>query len=251
MLSTYAIGDIHGHADLLRAAHARIEADRRLMGDPEALIVHLGDLTDRGPDSAEVVAYLVAGPTGPDRWITVKGNHDYLFTLFLRDPYAKDPGLRPDLDWLDHRLGGAETLASYGVTDVTNRDSLDLQAEALARVPVAHRQFLENLPLSYARDGAFFVHAGIRPDVPLDQQDPTDLMWIRKPFHDDLRDHGPLIVHGHTVIPAARNYGNRVNIDSGAAYGGPVTAVAIAGRRVWEVTDAGRVELLPLPVMPE
>ncbi len=248
---TYAIGDIHGHADLLRAAHARIEADRLLVGDDTAPIVHLGDLTDRGPDSAEVIAYLVAGPVGPAPWITVKGNHDFLFSLFLTDPYAKDPGLRSDLDWLDHRLGGVETLASYGVTDLTNRDLRDVQAEALTRVPVAHRAFLEGLPLTYRRDQAFFVHAGIRPGVPLDQQEPTDLMWIRKPFHDDERNHGPLIVHGHTVIPAAHNYANRVNIDSGAAYGGPVTAVAIEGRRVWEVTDTGRVELLPLPVVPD
>ena len=110
-MRSYAIGDIHGHIDLLRAAHARIAADRADVGDSDAPIVHLGDLVDRGPASNEVVEYLRRGATG-QRWITLRGNHDSLFARFLADPASRDPGLRSDLTYLDLRIGGATTLAS-------------------------------------------------------------------------------------------------------------------------------------------
>jgi serine/threonine protein phosphatase 1 len=244
---TYAIGDVHGHLDRLQAAHARIAQDRALTGDTDAPVVHVGDLVDRGPDSAGVVEYLRRGPGDGPPWIVLKGNHDFMFTLFLSDPYAQDPGLRPDLDWLHVKLGGVETLASYGVADAGERPLTDVHAEALTRVPAAHRAFLEGLPLTHARDQALFVHAGIRPGVPFAAQAPQDLMWIRKSFHDARQDHGALIVHGHTVIPTAHHYGNRVNIDTGAAYGGPLTAVVIDGRDVWELTEGGRIRLPPSP----
>ncbi|MCX7300633.1 MAG: metallophosphoesterase [Rhodobacterales bacterium] len=249
-MRTYAIGDIHGQLDRLRAAHARIAADRRETGDLEAPVVHVGDLVDRGPESAEVVEYLRRGSGGPEGWVVLKGNHDFMFNLFLTDPTAHDPGLRPDLDWLDVKLGGVATLASYGVADAGERPLAEVHAEALAKVPVAHRVFLEGLPLMHERGKAVFVHAGIRPGVPLGDQVPQDLTWIRKLFHDDRRDHGALIVHGHTVIPVAHHYGNRVNIDTGAAYGGPLTAVVIEGRDVWELTEAGRIRMPPNPEGP-
>jgi serine/threonine protein phosphatase 1 len=112
-------------------------------------------------------------------------------------------------------------------------------------VPDAHRAFLAGLPTHLHRGEVFFVHAGIRPGVPLAAQVEDDMTWIRGRFLDDLRDHGALIVHGHTPVERATHYGNRLNIDSGAAYGGPLSAVVIEGRKVWELTDSGRVRLPP------
>ena len=249
MERTYAIGDVHGHLDQLTRAHARISADRARTGDDGASVVHLGDLVDRGPESAEVVEYLLMGQAAGAPWITLKGNHDHMFALFLGDATAHDPGLRLDLTWLDPRLGGLDTLASYGVgIDAgagAGRDLADLWREAKARVPAAHRAFLAALPLCHRTRAAFLVHAGVRPGVPLDAQAPGDMMWIRQPFLDDPRDHGALVVHGHTVIDGPRHYGNRVNLDTGAGYGRGLTAAVIEGRDVWVLGDEGRIPLHP------
>lgn len=245
-MRAYAIGDIHGHLGLLQEAHVLIARDRRLTGDDTAPVVHLGDLVDRGPDSAGVIDWLVAGPAKGGPWITLKGNHDFMFALFLDDPRAKDPGLRPDLSWLHPRLGGPTTLASYGIADVAARTLDDLHEEALAKVPPAHRRFLEALPLTHQTAGAVFVHAGLRPGLPLAQQKPTDLMWIRAEFHNDRRDHGGLVVHGHTPVDVPKNYGNRLNIDTGAAYGGPLTVVVIEDGKATQLTEDGRIPLAPL-----
>jgi len=177
----------------------------------------------------------------------LKGNHDRMFTLFLTDPLAQDPGLRADLSWLHPRIGGGATLASYGIRSPADRRSRPVHAEAVAAVPAAHRAFLQICPARWQRGDCTFVHAGLRPDISLTRQTETDLLWIREPFLSDPQDHGSLIVHGHTALAAPRHYGNRLNIDSGAAYGGPLTAVVIEGRAVWLLTDQGRVPLPPLP----
>jgi serine/threonine protein phosphatase 1 len=241
----YAIGDVHGRLDELIEAHRRIAADRRGTGDLDAPVVHLGDLVDRGPESAEVVEYLLMGLAAGEPWVTLRGNHDAMFLLFLGDAQARDPGLRSDLTWLDPRLGGRQTLASYGV-DVSDRRAVQAIAdEARARVPVGHQEFLEALPLFHETTDAIFVHAGLRPGVPLARQAPVDLTWIRRGFLDDRTDHGRLVVHGHTVVDLPEHHGNRVNIDTGAGYGRPLTAVVVEGRDVWVLTEAGRVPLRP------
>ena len=244
-MRSYAIGDIHGHIDLLRAAHARIAADRRDVGDTDAPIVHLGDLVDRGPASNEVVEYLRRGSTDGSRWITLRGNHDSLFARFLADPAFHDPGLRADLTYLDRRIGGVTTLASYGVRDPGGRPVAEVHADALYLVPLTHGPWMATLPLTFAYDTNLFVHAGIRPGIPLARQTETDLMWIRAPFHNDSTDHGFLVVHGHTPVERPTHYGNRLNLDTGAAYGGPLTAVVIEGTQVFALTDPGRVPVLP------
>lgn len=241
----YAVGDIHGHIDLLHNVHQMIEADRKRTQDWDAPIVHLGDLVDRGPQSAAVIDYLIAGPTRGGTWITVKGNHDNMFTLFMDDPKIQDPQLRKELTWLNPRLGGMTTLASYGIETAETRSPADLQKDAIARVPDQHVAFLKALPLTYQAAGAVCVHAGIRPEVPLDQQDPSDLIWIREPFLAYTKSHGPLIVHGHTPIDAATHYGNRLNLDSGAAYGGPLSVAVIEDRKVFLLTPDGRRPLSP------
>ena len=239
-MQSYAIGDIHGHLDLLIEEHRKIAADRSHHGTDSAPIVHVGDLVDRGPDSQGVIEYLRAGIAAGENWVVLKGNHDRMFTGFLSDIKYHDEGLRPDLSYLHYKIGGAATLASYGVKNAGDRKVATVHAEAVAAVPVGHRHFLENCPTSFARGEILFVHAGVRRGVPLDQQTDTDLVWIRGQFLTDTESYGPLIVHGHTAIDRPRNYGNRVNIDSGAAYGGPLSSVLIDGRDVFHLTNVGR-----------
>jgi serine/threonine protein phosphatase 1 len=191
------------------------------------------------------VEYLRAGMAGGQPWVVLKGNHDRMFTRFLKDPHEQEEGLRSDLAWLHWKLGGGATLASYGVRNAADRPIRPVHAEAIASVPQTHRDFLTGLPVMHRNDDAVFVHAGIRPGVALDQQTETDLIWIRGPFLDDSRDHGALIVHGHTALDAPRHYGNRLNIDSGAAYGGPLTAVVLEDGIAFHLTPQGRVPLLP------
>jgi len=242
-MHTYAIGDIHGHLDLLHRAHDLIAADSARRGT--APVVHVGDLVDRGPNSAGVIDHLLAGIDRGENWIVLKGNHDRMFTIFMSDPHAQDPGLRADLGWLHPRIGGSATLHSYGVRSPGDRPLAAVHADAVAAVPAAHIAFLNARPVMFQRGEAVFVHAGIRPFIPLDQQTETDLVWIREPFLSEPASHGPLIVHGHTAIPEAKHYGNRLNIDSSAAYGGPLSAVVIEGQKAWLLTDQGRVPLSP------
>lgn len=245
MTAVYAIGDVHGHFDLLCAAHDRIEADRARHGTGAAPVVHLGDLVDRGPDSAAVIELLRAGIDEGRPWVVLKGNHDRAFALFLDDPAARDPGLRAELSWLHPRIGGAATLASYGVRAPADRPVAQVWAEAVACVPPDDRAFLTALPAHLELGGLLFVHAGIRPGVALADQTETDLVWIREPFLSYSGPHPWLVVHGHTAVEAPEHRGNRVNIDSGAAYGGPLSAIVIEGREVWELTDRGRLRLAP------
>ena len=239
----YAIGDIHGHADKLRAAHELIERDRAANGVAQAPVVHLGDLVDRGPDSAGVIELLRAGQAEGHDWIVLMGNHDRMFLEFLSNPLQHPERLPPELGWRHPRVGGAATLASYGIADV-ERPLADL-APALESVPQAHRDWLAGLPLYHLQDAALCVHAGIRPGIDLHAQTEQDLIWIREPFLSDDRDHGVLVVHGHTAIDTPTHYGNRLNLDSSAGYGGPVSAAVIEGRSVWCLTDAGRERLDP------
>lgn len=244
-MRSYVIGDIHGHLDLLQRAHDRIAADRRAVGDDAAPVIHLGDLVDRGPDSPGVIDFLLQGAAAGAPWVVLKGNHDRLFTGFLDDPKRQDAGLRAELSYLHPKIGGAQTLASYGVRAAGDRPVAPVHAEAQAAVPAAHRDFLTALPAMHRHGEVLFVHAGIRPGVALANQTETDLIWIREPFLSDPRDHGVLVVHGHTALDRATHYGNRVNLDSGAAYGGPLTAAVIEGRDVWLLTEGGRVALTP------
>lgn len=243
---TYAIGDIHGQIDLLRRVHDWIEDDRARSGARDAPVVHLGDLVDRGPDSHAVIAFLLQGRAEGRDWPVLKGNHDRMFALFLDDPQARDPGLRPVYSWLHPAIGGGATLESYGIHSPADRPLAPVHAEAALAVPQAHRDFLAGLPAAFRRGDALFVHAGIRPGVALDDQDETDLVWIRGPFLDHAAPHPWLVVHGHTAIDVPTHYGNRVNIDSRAAYGGPLTAVAIEGRDVFVLGPGGRRPLVPV-----
>lgn len=242
MLS-YGIGDIHGHLDKLRQAHALIAEDRRRAGAAAAPVVHVGDLVDRGPDARGVIQFLIDGARRGENWVALRGNHDRMFLDFLdgRDADAAWEGP----DWFWPSLGAAATLASYGIAPPAGRSPAEVRGEAASRVPGAHRDFLAGLPLWYRAGEAVFVHAGIRPGVPLEAQLEDDLIWIRAPFLFDTTDHGALIVHGHTPVAEVTHYGNRLDIDTGAGFGGALSAVAVEGRRAWLLTPQGRVELKP------
>jgi serine/threonine protein phosphatase 1 len=242
-MRAYAIGDIHGHIGLLRGVHDLIAEDMARHG--AAPVVHVGDLVDRGPDSRGVIDHLARGIADGQDWVVLKGNHDRMFTRFLRDPTEPEPGLRADLSWLHPRLGGVETLASYGVRSAGDRPVGKVHADAVAAVPRAHRDFLETRPAWHRIGEVLFVHAGIRPGIAIEAQDETDLVWIRAGFLDDPRDHGVLVIHGHTAIDHPTHHGNRVNIDSSAAYGGPLSAIVVEGREVFHLTPQGRVRLQP------
>jgi serine/threonine protein phosphatase 1 len=245
MTRTYAIGDIHGQLALLHHAHTLIEADRRATGDYDAPVIHLGDLVDRGPDSAGVIRFLREGVTGGAPWQVLLGNHDRLFLRFVTDPDWRDAKLSHGLTYLHPLIGGQETLMSYGLYRMTSHHLRDAQRQAADAVPPEDLAFLASLPLMQERGPALFVHAGIRPGVPLDAQAEEDLVWIREPFLSDDRDHGLLVVHGHTAIPRPLHYRNRLNLDSRAGYGGPLTCVVLEGRDVSLLTPDGRAHLTP------
>lgn len=245
-MPVYAIGDIHGQHDMLRWAHDRIEADRAKYADVDDVTVHLGDLVDRGPESNKVLETLIAGESEGRPWTVLLGNHDRMFSMFMEDPTKPDPNLRVDLDWLDHRLGGTQTLASYGISRGRFQSLASYHRKAIAAVPAGHIEYIRNLPLSHRSGDILFVHAGIRPGIPLDDQSESDLVWIREPFLTDESDHGALIVHGHTVVDEPTHYGNRVALDTGAGYGRPLTVAVFEEGKVWVLTDNGRVPLTPV-----
>ena len=236
----YAIGDIHGQLGMLEAAHARIARDREETGDGSAPVIHLGDLVDRGPDSRGVIDFLIEGIAGGQPWLVLRGNHDAMFQELLTQGDNAESYLGP-------RIGGLATLASYGIRTGTFRSRRAIVEDARAAVPEGHKRFLANLPMLHAAPGLLFVHAGIRPGVPITLQEPADLLWIRGEFLESSRDHGALVVHGHTPVDAPEHHGNRVNLDTGAGFGRRLTAAVFEGTDCWILGDNGREAPLRLP----
>jgi serine/threonine protein phosphatase 1 len=258
----YAIGDIHGQRAMLDHALALITAD----GGPDADIVFLGDYTDRGPDSKGVIDHLIAGRDAGRNWRFLMGNHDRYLLRFVDECRQHDPRTSSPINWLNPRLGGTATLASYGIkgeaifddhapntqetllhfqTDAKASTDIQLQQAAADAVPQSHLDFIASLPLTIETDDLIFVHAGIRPGVAIADQDPEDLLWIRDGFLNDDTDHGKLIVHGHTALDAPQHFGNRVDLDCGAGYGRPLIPAAFDGRDCYLLTDTGKVPLTP------
>lgn len=242
----YAVGDIHGYLDQLLAAHARIAEDRARTGNTEGPIVHVGDLVDRGPDVKGVIQYLIDGIDAGEDWLVLCGNHDRLFSDFLAGGDGTHARLRKGLTWHHHRMGGSQTLASYGLKRKLLERDASFRARARAKVPAAHQAFLKDLPLWHREDDMIFVHAGIRPGFPMDAQDEDDLMWIRDEFLWQTNDHEALIVHGHTPVDEPTHYGNRVNIDTGTGWGNDLIPVVCDGGDWFALTEDGR-EAMKVP----
>lgn len=237
----YAIGDIHGQLGLLEAAHDRIAQDDAAHGGGSR-VVHVGDLLDRGPDSRGVVEYLMQGQAKGLPWTVLRGNHDRFLPRFAGQPEWVDAGLKSGKHWLDHgSLGAAETLASYGIHH--DGDHLRTHDAVLRTVPEQHLRWLDTLPLWLLTPQALFVHAGIRPGVDLSRQSEQDLLWIREGFLDNDSDHGTLVVYGHTPVGEVTHFGNRLAIDTGAAYGGPLSVVVFDGGAPQLLTESGRVAI--------
>ena len=216
----YVIGDIHGRSDLLDRMVGEIANDLTARPIAASLVVTVGDYVDRGPDSRGVIERLLRNPF-PTRLIALKGNHEVLLEGFL---------LNPDVAGHWRRLGGLETLQSYGVPvgDVMRGKEYLAAARALAHaVPAEHFDFLGALRTSLTVGKYFICHAGVRPGVPLDRQTEEDLLWIREPFLASRTDFGKVIVHGHTPAEQPELLPNRINVDTGAFMTGRLTCAAL------------------------
>jgi serine/threonine protein phosphatase 1 len=226
-LRLYAIGDVHGRTDLLVGMHQRIasDLDRRPVDDWR--VIHLGDYIDRGPDSAGVLALLLEYQDQHHAEF-LAGNHDLFLIDFLADPEGADFDL-----WMDN--GGAKTLDSFGIdgraaaftnNERSRRRICNQMTEAM---PQGLTGFLDNLSLLLIYGDYAFVHAGISPGVPLEEQSTKDLTWIREPFLSSKIDHGAVVVHGHTPVEAVEVRPNRIGIDTGAVFTGNLTCLVLEG----------------------
>lgn len=219
----YAVGDVHGRLDLLDDLLGRIADDIRDRPTPAATIVLLGDLIDRGPDSAGVVERLSALRDFPARLLLLQGNHEELLLRTLDG----EPSVA--YDWL--KFGGDACVESYGVsaaalTAMSEARIADVLGDA---IPAAHVAFLKRGGDTIRFGDYLLVHAGIRPGVAIEDQQTHDLRWIRQPFLSDAHDHGFLVIHGHTISDGVDQRVNRIGIDTGAYRTGVLTAAVVDG----------------------
>jgi hypothetical protein len=222
----YAIGDIHGRADLLEETLLKIDADRTSRPPASrAFTVFLGDYIDRGPSSRQVLDLLL-GHQRADETVFLKGNHETFVPLFLDEPAVLD-------EW--RLCGGLETLLSYGLKPSIRPDAdeqIALAGQLARSIPGAHLEFLDSLDLCFSCGEFLFVHAGIRPGVPIRQQKEEDLLWIREEFLSFEQPFESFIVHGHTPVPVPDLRSNRINIDTGAFATGRLTCIVIEGSAI-------------------
>ncbi len=220
----YAVGDIHGHAELLHEICARIDADIRRTRPARAIEVFLGDYVDRGPDSREVIAMLDQRRR-TRKVVCLLGNHEACLLEFL---------VNPEMLARWRQFGGLQTLMSYGLSPSPNPGAAERKALAkqlIRQMPPAHLAFLRSLPITYSHGRYFFVHAGVRPGIALKQQRKEDLLWIRDDFLVSEDDFGKIVVHGHTPVQEAELLHNRINVDTGAYATGRLTCVKLEGPR--------------------
>lgn len=216
----YAVGDVHGRSDLLDPLFALVDADIARRPITRPVYVFLGDYIDRGSGSRETIDRLIL-KNETSECVFLKGNHESIALKCLTDPSFLD-------QWL--RLGGVETLLSYGVLpDVLarGRSIVELQAAYHHSLPQAHFRFFRDLQASFSCGDFFFAHAGVRPNVSLTQQKESDLLWIRDEFLGSSADFGKIVVHGHTPVQDIEIRPNRINLDTGAYATGRLSCLAI------------------------
>ena len=228
----YAVGDIHGRLDLLEQMLAKIEADIAQRPPSRNLVIFLGDLIDRGPESAGVVERLRSWAPSDARAIFLCGNHEEVLLRVL----AGEATILAD--WL--RFGGAECLASYGLSPALLKQQPEEEALAAIRaaIPAEHQAFVADFADTFRFGDYLFVHAGIRPGIAITAQSRDDLRWIREQFLDDPTDHGLVVVHGHTISANVEERPNRIGVDTGAYRTGRLTAIAIEGAERWFLDTA-------------
>lgn len=229
----YAVGDVHGRLDLLDELLNRIEADDVQRGSAETRLIFLGDLVDRGPASMAVVERIRTLALADRQIVCLKGNHEeLLIRAYNGDRKAAN---------VFTRVGGRETLLSYGVSasDYEAADLMGIVELLRANVPMEHVDFLDSLPDFHLWGDYLFVHAGIRPRVPWDRQRADDLRWIRRDFLDSQEDHGKLIVHGHSITPSVDEQTNRIGIDTGAYASGRLTGLGLEATERWFLRTTG------------
>lgn len=223
----YAIGDIHGRDDLFAGMLDLIRADNAARGPAEVSIILLGDLIDRGPQSSEVVDRAIRlREEFPDTRLLI-GNHEECFLAALTGDVRR---LRYFM-----RIGGDATVASYWDNEESLADAtFEEVAERLPQlVPAEHVAFLGKGEDIIEIGDYAFVHAGIRPGIPLGKQSLSDLRWIRDEFLDNLADHGKMIVHGHSITAEPDEQANRIGVDVGAFRSGTLAALALEGEQRW------------------
>jgi serine/threonine protein phosphatase 1 len=220
----YAIGDIHGCIAPLRKLHHRIREHAADQPVTRNVVVYLGDYVDRGPDSRGVIDFLRTEPLPAFERVFLKGNHEASLLQFLEDEQHGP-------QWFAY--GGDTTLRSYGVhAPRSPTDWVGLQraqSEFAQNLPPEHRSFFAGLQLTHIEDDYLFVHAGLRPGVPLADQNSDDLLWIRDEFLRSDAEFGKIVVHGHSISEAPTIRPNRIGIDTGAFAGGPLTCLVLEG----------------------
>jgi serine/threonine protein phosphatase 1 len=229
----YAFGDLHGRRDLLERLRSAIAADIDRSTATKNVIVGLGDYIDRGPDSRPVIDILLQGLVPQAEQILLRGNHEDLLLRFLDDPVGVGSS------WF--QLGGLECLRSYGV-DVRPflRAGFDARAarqEFMRLMPSEHLRLIESMPLRLVAGDYFFVHAGVRPGIPLDQQAARDLLWIRREFIEAQPEWDKVIVHGHFPVAEPFIGARRINLDTGAFVSNRLTCIILesSGRHLLQV----------------
>jgi serine/threonine protein phosphatase 1 len=215
-----AIGDIHGRLDLVEALWPQIDATSRLSPARRRTLIFVGDYVDRGPESRAVVERMLQGFPGFET-VFLKGNHDETLLQFLNDPTIGDA-------W--RSFGGLDTLRSYGVTHAPGQNWAQTRSDFAAALPRAHAEFFKNLKLHVTVGDYLFVHAGIRPRVPIEDQREADLLWIRDEFLESTANFGRVVVHGHTPTGEPVVRANRIGIDTGAYMTGKLTALVLEER---------------------
>lgn len=223
----YAVGDIHGRADLLSKLLDKIMTHAAMQTVTDRVVVCLGDYVDRGSDSKGVIDILLGRHLPATTLVCLLGNHEQLMLDFLGDPAAIGPM------WL--RNGGLETLASYGVgfdPTAPRLAALESAGVRLAhQLPPRHKAFLQGLKLHHREGDYLFVHAGLVPEVKLEEQKDSDMLWMREPFLETPADYGCMVVHGHTITAEPEWRAWRIGIDTGAFSSGRLTALALIGER--------------------
>jgi len=239
----YAIGDVHGCLDKLTAVEAALRDDLAAYPVENYRTILIGDYIDRGPESCGVLEW-IAHRRADLHLLTLRGNHEAMMEAFLADPDGAALAL-----WTAN--GGDAALASFGLSgtgpfawnDAAARRALadDMHAALDARAAGV----IEGLSMTAAFGDYIFVHAGLRPGIALDAQCDEDLLWIRDPFLGSDADFGAVVVHGHTPMRRVDLRPNRIGLDTGAVFGGPLSCLAFEGRDVWLVGPTGRVALSP------